>query len=88
MWTAGGKTILNLQEKYTKYLLAFLARNYLSNSQSYNSCKFTSHSVSKLGQNTPMLRNPPKWIAGGKIILTLAADTILYWLSKFDENNF
>ena len=33
----------------TRYLLAFLASNYLWNSQRYELMKFTSHSVSKIG---------------------------------------
>ena len=57
IWTAGGKTFLNSLEYLTKYLLAFLAPNYLSNSQGYAFMKFTSHQVSKIGQKLAILRN-------------------------------
>ena len=36
MWTNVGKIFLNFVEDLTRYLLAFLALDYLSNSQSYD----------------------------------------------------
>ena len=42
IWTARGKTFLNLIEDTRRYLLAFLEVNYLSNSQSYVFMKLTS----------------------------------------------
>ena len=33
MWTAGGKAFLNFLKDFTKYLLTFLALNYLPNSE-------------------------------------------------------
>ena len=56
IWTAGGKTFLNSVEYLTKYLLAFLVPNYLSNSQSYAFLKFTSHRISKISLNQSMFR--------------------------------
>ena len=85
VWTAGGKTFLNLLEHLTKYLLAFLAPNYLSNSQSYEFMKFGSPEVSKIGQKRSMLRNPPKSAAREKIFLPPAVYTILYHHPKFHE---
>ena len=55
MWTARGKTFLNFVEDLTRYLLAFLALNYLSNSQSYDIMNFSVYLVSKIGQNQSML---------------------------------
>ena len=54
-----GKTILNLIEDLIRYLLAFLAPNYLSHSQSYEFMNFTSQPGSEIGQNQSMLRNTP-----------------------------
>ena len=68
MWTAGGKTFLSLLEYLTRYLLAFLAPNYLSNSQSYKVMKFGSPELSKIGQKRSILRNPSKCAAKGKNI--------------------
>ena len=55
MWTAGGKTFLNFVEDLTKYLLAFVAPNYLSDSQSYDLMNFGVSLVSEIGQNLSML---------------------------------
>ena len=51
MWTARGKMCLKLLNDLTRYLLAFLAPNYLSNSQSYDLMNF---GVS-LGKNWPKI---------------------------------
>ena len=57
MWNAGGKTFLNFVVDLTRYLLAFLQPNYLSNSQSYDIMNFCVSLLSKVGQNSSMLWN-------------------------------
>ena len=66
MWTAGGKTFLNFSEDLTRYLLAFLGPNYLSNSQSYDIINFGVSLGSKLGQNQSMVGNAPYVCRRGK----------------------
>ena len=53
-------------EDLMKYLLAFLARNYLSNSQSYDLMNFGVSLGSKLGQNQSMVENAPYVCRQGK----------------------
>ena len=52
-----GKTLLKPIEYLTRWLPAFLAPNYLSNSRSYGYLKYTSHTIPKFGLNQSMLRN-------------------------------
>ena len=75
--TPGAKLFGNVLEDLVRYLLAFLALNYLSNSQSYDIMNFGISLVSKFDQNLSMLRNPPVCAARGKVILTQAFHMIL-----------
>ena len=75
--TPGAKLFGNVLEDLVRYLLAFLALNYLSNSQSYDIMNFGISLVSKFDQNLSMLRNPPVCAARGKVIFTQALHTIL-----------
>ena len=88
MWTAGGKTFLKFVEHLVRHLLAFPAPNYLSNLQSYGFLKFTSHQVSKIGQNQSMLINPPYVYRQGKFFLTLAICTRGYFFQNLIKLSF
>ena len=48
MWTAGGKTFMSVSEDLTRYLLAFLALNYVRNSESYALMNFSVRPGSEL----------------------------------------
>ena len=64
---AGGKTFLNLVEDLTEYLLAFLAPNYLSNSQSYVIIKLGTRLSTKIDQNVQQCQILVMRAARGKL---------------------
>ena len=49
MWTARGKTFYNFLEDLARYLLAFLAPNYLPNSETSEFMNFVTRPGSEFG---------------------------------------
>ena len=87
MLNARGKTFLNLVEDLTEYLLAFLAPNYLSNSQSYVIIKFGTRLSSKFDQNVQQCQIPVMCAARGKLFLKLVAHALKSVFRNFREHN-
>ena len=87
MWTAGGKTILKPMGYLTRWLLAFLAPNYLSNSQSYVIIKFGTRLSSKFDQNVQQCQIPVMCAARGKLFLKLVAHALKSVFRNFREHN-